>query len=69
MEIERKDFVKFKFEYDDEFGQKHKYNSKLSTINVDEVGDFELAVEQFKQFLLAQGHAQKTVDKIQVIKE
>ena len=66
---ERKEFVKFKFEYTDEFGQKYKFSSKLTTMNVDEIGSFKLNVEQFKQFLLAQGYAQKTVDKIQLIEK
>lgn len=66
---ERKEFVKFKFEYTDEFGQKHKFSSRLTTINIDEVGSFNLSVEQFKQFLLAQGYTQKTVDKIQLIRD
>ena len=66
---ERKEFVKFKFKYTDEFGQKHKFSSRLTAINIDEVGSFNLSVEQFKQFLLAQGYAQKTVDKIQLIEK
>ena len=69
MEIERKDFVKLKFEYIDEFGQKYKYQTSLDVCNIDEVGSFELSVEQFKQFLLAQGYTQKTVDKIQLIEK
>ena len=66
---ERKEFVKFKFEYTDEFNQKYKFQTNLDVCNIDEVGAFNLGYEQFKQFLLAQGYAQKTVDKIQLIED
>lgn len=66
---ERKEFVKFKLEYTDEFNQKYKFQTSLDVCNIDEIGAFKLSVEQFKQFLLAQGYAQKTVDKIQLIED
>jgi len=66
---ERKEFVKFKFEYTDEFDQKYKFQTSLDVCSIDEIGAFELSVEQFKQFLLAQGYAQKTVDKIQLMED
>ena len=66
---ERKEFVKFKFEYTDEFNQKYKFQTSLDVCNIDEIGAFKLSVEQFKQFLLAQGYAQKAVDKIQLIED
>ena len=56
---ERKEFVKFKFEYTDEFNQKYKFQTSLDVCNIDEIGAFKLNVEQFKQFLLVQGYAQK----------
>jgi hypothetical protein len=67
--IERKEFVKFKFEYTDDFNQKYKFQTNLDVCNIDDTGEFELSVEQFKRFLLAQGYAQKTVDKIQLIED
>ena len=66
---ERKEFVRFKFEHIDEFDQKYKFQTSLDVCNIDEIGAFRLSVEQFKQFLLAQGYAQKTVDKIQLIED
>lgn len=66
---ERKEFVKFKFKYTDEFNQKWKFQTNLDVCNIDETGAFELNVEQFKQFLLALGYAQKTVDKIQLMED
>ena len=66
---ERKEFVKFKFEYTDEFNQKYKFQTSLDVCNIDEIGAFKLSVKQFKQFMLTQGYAQKTVDKIQLIEE
>lgn len=63
---EEKEFVKVKFEWVDEFGQKFKYKSKLTTANVREIGSFELQVEQFKQFLLAQGIHSSTVDSLKI---
>ena len=64
--MKEKEYVKVKFECVDEFGQKHKYQSKLTTINVTERGWFEFQVEQFKQFLLSQGIYQQTVDSLQI---
>ena len=66
--MKEKEFVKVKFECVDEFGQKHKYHSKLTTTNVTEMGWFEFQVEQFKQFLLSQGIHQQLIDSLQISK-
>ena len=56
----------YKFSHTDEFGQVCNYERELSLANIEVENSFDLMIEQFKCFLMAQGYSQNTVDKIQV---
>ena len=66
--MEEEKYLEFQFSYIDEFGQYFAYNSKLTHANLEQSdSELELQLEQFKQFLLAQGHSPENVDKINFI--
>ena len=66
--MEEEKYLEFKFSYTDEFGQHFAYSSKLTQANLEQGNsELELELEQFKQFLLAQGHSPENVNKINFI--
>lgn len=63
--------LKINFSYTDEFGNETTL-SKTFTTDVFMDGDyssFELLVDEFKNFLLAEGHSRENVDKIQIVED
>ena len=61
-------YLEFQFSYIDEYGQHFAYSSKLTQANLEQsASELELQLEQFKQFLLAQGHSPENVEKINFI--
>lgn len=53
--IEGKKFLEYKFAYTDEFGQEYKFESKLTTANIEDITALDCMVEQFNNFLKAAG--------------
>ena len=53
--IEEKKFLEYKFAYTDEFGQEYKFESKLTTANIEDISPLDCMIEQFNNFLKAAG--------------
>jgi hypothetical protein len=59
---------KIGFSYTDEFGQETKLEKTLSDIVLMDYDTLNIQLDEFKKFLIAQGHSRENVDKIQYIK-
>lgn len=53
--IEEEKFLEYKFAHTDEFGQEYKFESKLTTANIEDITPLDCMIEQFNNFLKAAG--------------
>lgn len=59
-------YVRIEFSYTDQFDQETTLNKKLSTCVFNDMTELEMLVDEFKEFLIAAGHYQGNVDRIQI---
>jgi hypothetical protein len=61
--------LKIGFSYTDEFGQETKLEKTLSDVVLMDYDTLNIQLEEFKKFLIAQGHSRENVDKIQFVEK
>jgi hypothetical protein len=61
--------LKIGFSYTDEFGQETKLEKTFTDAVFLDQSNLEFQLNEFKRFLLAQGHSRENVDKIQFIED
>ena len=64
-----KEHVNISFSFTDEFDQKSEMNKTISMDSIDLSSQFEVLVEEFKNFMLMTGFAQSSVNKIQIVEK
>jgi hypothetical protein len=63
MEDDKLDQLKFKFSFTDEFGQLYEYNATECVGNLEISTSLELIVEKFKNFLIASGFSENSINE------
>jgi hypothetical protein len=59
--------LNFKFEYTDEFNQTTKFEQNLNADCLQDTGNLDIMVQEFKQFLYALGYSKELVETVQII--
>lgn len=59
--------LSFKFEYTDEFNQTTKFEQQLNADCLQDTGNLDIIVQEFKQFLYALGYSKELVETVQIV--